>query len=306
MAELTEPFASFWTFLRNNLDESRFNQMLDGLHHSLDRELQNPFAVGYTPKYLAYRTVLDSWTRGCGTDSSATKHPKINNEPQPNDQPVNIEGLKYLLQSGQERGPLLLDILEGGRASVIRHKLATALNPPKTMAPPNPAPFNEAFGQTVPQPTNQIERKFIPRGPKGPKNRRDLSSKAVFKGCDVDEIPIPPLINISRDLEPYIPKLQNIWMIWLNIDVQRRVLIFRSQEKGSRQESDDMVSDRHRQEFRYMFLSYIQECLEFNQSSNFLEFHNENYRDETESWRKMAEEVVVGIKQQYVDNGKWK
>lgn len=149
---------------------------------------------------------------------------------------------------------------------------------------------------------------IIPRGPKALRNQntRELSARAIWKGCDVDEIPIPPVVNIQQHLEPYLAKLQGIWMIWLGLNKERRVLLFRSQEKQSRNETDDMVSDRHRQEFRYIFLSWVQECLDFNQSTDFMEFHCENYRDETESWRKMSEEVVVGLKEQYIDKGVWR
>lgn len=65
MAELIEPFASFWAFLCHTLDESHFNQMFDHFASSLMSVLQNPFAVGYTPMYLAYRTILDSLLHGC-------------------------------------------------------------------------------------------------------------------------------------------------------------------------------------------------------------------------------------------------
>jgi hypothetical protein len=187
----------------------------------------------------------------------------------------------------------------------MRQKLATALNPPKTMDAPDPAPSNKVLGPAGPQPTNPSEQKVIPCGPKGYMSHRDLCSRAVFKGCDVDEIPIPPLIDISRDLAPYLPQLRGFWLLCLDVDIQRRMLKFRTQEKAERQELDDMVSARHRQEFRYMFLCYLQECLEFDQSSSFLEFHNESYKDETECWRRMAEKEIVSIKKQYVDNGKW-
>lgn len=56
MAELKEPFASFWAYLRNNFDEARVSQMLNHLHGSLLTELQNPFAVGYS----TYRRLFHS------------------------------------------------------------------------------------------------------------------------------------------------------------------------------------------------------------------------------------------------------
>ncbi|KAI1148320.1 hypothetical protein F4825DRAFT_470482 [Nemania diffusa] len=309
MAELKEPFASFWAYLRNNFDEARVSQMLNHLHGSLLTELQNPFAVGYTPQYLAYRAVVSSMSHVCNTDIAVAKHPRVSNEPQLDDRPVNIEGLKYLAESGETRGELLLDILEGGRASVNRHKLFTKLNPPKAIASPRTeVPSKKTSHIKGTKNTDVAKSPIIPRGPKGLRNRntRELSALAVWKGCDVDEIPIPTVINISRHLEPHLSKLQDVWGIWLNIDKERRVMAFRSQEKKTRNEIDDMASDRHRQEFRYIFLSYVQECLEFNRSSDFLEFHHGSYKQETESWRKMSEDVVVGLKEHYVDQGMWR
>jgi hypothetical protein len=148
--------------------------------------------------------------------------------------------------------------------------------------------------------------RFITQEPFHGRTHCELSVKAIFKGCDVDEIPIPPIINIRRHLEPHLPGLQETWKIWLAIDVERRALIFRSQEKANRVEADNMVSDRHRQEFRYIFLAYVQECLETGKSSNFIDFHNEDYRDETDTWRNMAEKLAVEIKQHYIDKGKWR
>ncbi|KAI1165364.1 hypothetical protein F5B18DRAFT_669706 [Nemania serpens] len=302
MANPKDPFASFWTYLLDNFDKNRRGQMLDHLHHSVLKELQNPFSVGYTPQYLAYRAIIDAMSLVCNADISVTKHPRVRNDPQPDDQPVNAEGLRYLVESGQTRGELLLDILEGGRASVDRHKLAARLNSLKASL--------SSGTEAPPKETDMVKSEvmIIPRGPKALRNQntRELSARAIWKGCDVDEIPIPPVVNIQQHLEPYLAKLQGIWMIWLGLNKERRVLLFRSQEKQSRNETDDMVSDRHRQEFRYIFLSWVQECLDFNQSTDFMEFHCENYRDETESWRKMSEEVVVGLKEQYIDKGVWR
>ncbi|KAJ8110916.1 hypothetical protein ONZ43_g5750 [Nemania bipapillata] len=302
MAELKEPFASFWAYIRGNFDEDRVNKMLDHLHHSLLHELQNPFAVGYTPQHLAYRVVIKAMSHVCNMDLLAAKHPMVRNQPQPDDQPVNIDGLKYLADSGQLRGELLLDILEGGRASANRHKLSAMLDPPKAMTQSR-ATLREKASRS-----KDTRSRIIPRGPNEPRNpnNRELSERAIWRGCDVDEIPIPTIVNINRHLEPHLPKLQSIWMIWLGLDKGRRVLIFRSQEKEGRHGIDDMVADRHRQEFRFIFLSYIQECLDFKRSCDFMKFHCEGYKAETDSWREMSEEVVVALKQDYVDQGEWR
>ncbi|KAI1129506.1 hypothetical protein F5Y10DRAFT_264045 [Nemania abortiva] len=308
MADFKEEFVSFWAHLRDNFGEDRINQMLDHLPGSLLEQLQNPFAKGYTSRYLAYRTVIGSMNHVCGTDISVIKHPRVGNEEQPGDQPVNTDGLKYLVESGHVREELLLDILEGGRNSVSRHRLATTLNPPKA----NPsfgtiASSSKVSGPAGTQTTNAMGSRTIPREPKAFRNNnaRDISAKALWKGCDVDEIPIPSVVKVGQHLEPYLSKLQAIWMIHLGVDKERRVLIFRSQGKQSRHKIDDLSSDRHRQEFRFIFLSYIIYCLKFNESVDFMGFHCEHYKEETESWRKMAEGVVKDLKEKYVDKGVW-
>ncbi|KAI1193679.1 hypothetical protein F5X97DRAFT_313245 [Nemania serpens] len=301
MADQKEPFASFWTYICNDFKEGLQRQMLDHLHQSLLKELRNSFAIGYTPQYLAYRTILDAMSHVCNSNISVTKHPKVRNKPQPGDQPVNTEGLRYLAESGQTRGELLLDILEGGRASVNRYKLAAKLTPliatplPKTNIPPK--------GADLAKP----EITIMPRELKAPRNpnTRELSARVVRKGCDVDEILIPPIVNIQRDLEPYLPKLQAMWTVWLGLNKERRVLTFRCQTKQNRDETDDMVSDRHRQEFRYIFLSWVQDCLFCQHSGDFMMFHCYHYKDETEGWRRMSEEVAVDLKERFIDRGVW-
>jgi len=334
MAELAEPFASFWAFLHSNFADETINQMLDGLPRSLESELQNPFTVGYTPKYLAYRTVVNSMSLACmgscsrrlplyeyanfiqiagNIDIAAAEHPAVNNEPQPGDQPVNVEGLEYLLHSGQKGSDLLLDILEGGRASVNRHRIAAALgssNKPNATEPcmttPHTHIHNQLPREREPTVIKQEETRVPIHGRRAHRNHRDLSSRAVFKGCDVDEIPIPPVVHIPRDLEPYLPRLQTIWKLSFSVNRKRRVLVFKSTEKEGRSAVDDMVSDRHRQEFRIIFLTYIQQCLDCNRPHSFIEFHDDNYKAETDGWRKMAEEMAMDIKERHIDSGRWK
>lgn len=151
------------------------------------------------------------------------------------------------------------------------------------------------------------EMTIIPRGTQASLNRkaRDLSARAIWKGCDVDEIPIPPVISIQRHLEPYLPRLEVIWTMSLSLSKERRALLFRTQEKQGRDKTDDMISDRHRQEFCYLFLTWVQECLVSEKSGDFMKFHCENYRDETECWRNMSEDVVTGLKERFVDEGVW-
>lgn len=182
-----------------------------------------------------------------------------------------------------------------------RYKLAAKLTPliatplPKTNIPPK--------GADLAKP----EITIMPRELKAPRNpnTRELSARVVRKGCDVDEILIPPIVNIQRDLEPYLPKLQAMWTVWLGLNKERRVLTFRCQTKQNRDETDDMVSDRHRQEFRYIFLSWVQDCLFCQHSGDFMMFHCYHYKDETEGWRRMSEEVAVDLKERFIDRGVW-
>ncbi|KAI1741387.1 hypothetical protein F4680DRAFT_416643 [Xylaria scruposa] len=225
-------------------------------------------------------------------DILATGHPRVKNEPAI-DGYISIKGLRYLVDFGQMGQELLLDIFEGGRRSVDRFRLRTALNwelgecesgDAGEISIPASPPFIDttAISDTV------------PRGWKIATyhNPRPLPDRAIWKGCDVDAIPIPFSVHITEVLEPHIPKLEAFWGMWLDLDKKHRVLKFRSKEKKVRHDLDDMVSDRHRQEFRLIFLKYIQSRRLGNRSEDFMKFHKNYYRQRTEFCREKSEEAA--------------
>ncbi|KAI1753940.1 hypothetical protein F4782DRAFT_528870 [Xylaria castorea] len=241
----------------------------------------------------------------------ATEHPRVKNE-QENDGLVRIKGLRYLLESGQTGEQLLLDILEGGRGgSVSRFRLTTALD--QAFATHERLRLTTTLDQalTTYEPGEISEEAespaasllvdttatadIVPRERKVTTyhNPRALPDRAIWKGCDVDAIPIPGAVSIGKDLEPHITQLEAMWMLWLYLDTRRRVLKFRSKEKEIRHYVDDMVSDRHRQEFRFIFLKYIECCLSNDQSEDFMDFHMDYYEYRTDLCREESERVAM-------------
>ncbi|KAI0185466.1 hypothetical protein EV127DRAFT_441542 [Xylaria flabelliformis] len=226
-------------------------------------------------------------------DIFATEHPRVDNEPEI-DGSIYIKGLRYLVESGQTGQELLLDILEGGRRSVDRFRLSTALgweleehesseNATETCSPPTPLFVDTTAASDI-----------VPREHKVTTyhNPRPLPHRAIWKGCDVDAIPIPVIICITEDIEPYIPKLEAIWGLWLDLDKEHRVLKFRSKERKVRHDFDDMIADSHRQGFRLAFLRYIQRCRSEKRSKDFMEFHTGFYRQKTDADRRKSEGIA--------------
>ncbi|KAI0550610.1 hypothetical protein F4679DRAFT_199383 [Xylaria curta] len=224
-------------------------------------------------------------------DISATEHPRVNNEPEI-DGSAYIKGLRYLVKSGQTGRELLLDILEGGRRSVDRFKLNTALN--LELGERESSDDEEIFIPATPSSMDTTAiLDILPREHKLTTyhNPRPLPDRAIWKGCDVDAIPIPASIRIAEVLEPHIPKLEAFWGLWLDLDKKHRVLKFRSKEKKVHHDLDNLISDRHRQEFRLIFLKYIQCCLSGG-SEDFMQFHMNFYKYKTDADRKRSEKVA--------------
>ncbi|TRX93775.1 hypothetical protein FHL15_005451 [Xylaria flabelliformis] len=226
-------------------------------------------------------------------DIFATEHPRVDNEPEI-DGSIYIKGLRYLVESGQTGQELLLDILEGGRRSVDRFRLSTALdweleehelseNATETYSLPIPLFVDTTAASDIVSREHKVTTYHNPR---------PLLDRAIWKGCDVDAIPIPAYVCITEDLEPHIRKLEAIWGLWLDLDKEHRVLKFRSKERKVRREFDDMISDRHRQEFRLIFLKYIQRCRLEKRSKDFMEYHTTFYRHKTDDNRKRSEGIA--------------
>ncbi|KAI1818006.1 hypothetical protein GGS20DRAFT_426988 [Poronia punctata] len=283
MAELTPSFAAFWAFLHNNFEANHVNRAMDGLHYSLLEELENPFAVGYTPNHLAYRVIHHSMSHACPypSDLATLDHLTVPNAPRPGEQPIDVQGLKYLVQAGHKGRELLLDIFEGGQTAIRRRNLSIAL----TSAKAPKIPVARSATMTAHKP--------------GGKGNQQLSSKPAPRGHDVDEIPIPAVIDIRRDVQPYLPEMQSPMTVRLGISMVRYSLLVRRQEKIASTAVDDMVSDRHRQEFRYLFLLYTKECLESDQSFSVKDFFMANYKGETANTHESIKGLTMYIKQEY-------
>ncbi|KAJ8127086.1 hypothetical protein O1611_g6554 [Lasiodiplodia mahajangana] len=139
------------------------------------------------------------------------------------------------------------------------------------------------------------------KSPRGSPNyeTRSWAASAALGGCsDVVEIPIPAVIKISRHVEPYFSQLQDTYMIWLKINKDRRVLICRSQEER-RLQLDQMILDRHLQEFRSTFLSYVLNCIEMDQSRDFKAYHRKKYIRETRRQHELADGVATTLNENY-------
>ncbi|KAI8954454.1 hypothetical protein F4801DRAFT_575529 [Xylaria longipes] len=217
-------------------------------------------------------------------------HPRVENK-QEDDGLIYVDRLRYLAKSGRTGGKLLLDILEGGRASFNRCMLTIALN--RALAAHKPGEnLEDAGSPTTPlviYPTTTPG--FVPREQSVTtyRNPRALLDRAIWKGCDVDAIPIPNA------------------MMWLDLDIVDRVLKFRSKEKELGPEEirdyvDDMVSDRRRQEFRFIFLKYIQSCLLRGESVDFMDFYIIHYISRTETCKEESEKLARLLKNTLSDN----
>ncbi|KAI1112796.1 hypothetical protein F5Y14DRAFT_463043 [Nemania sp. NC0429] len=296
MADEESKFDSFFNYIRRNFDKSRTSAMFGQLHYSLLKVLKNPFSVGYTSHYLSYLVMVEAINRSSDTDISVPTHLRVTNDPGPNDKPVDTKALKYLAQSERPADELLADIMGGGHDVWMNgHKAGAQQNRLGVFPAPGPPVGDEGTPDLGPRESTVRQEDYT----------CELPERLVWMGCDVDEIPIPPLIDIQRHLEPYLTKLQSIWSIRLGLDKERRLLRFWSLENQICNAIDDMISDRHRQEFRSMFLDWIKGCFDVEQSTDFWHFHCICYLAETEGFRTMSEERARDIKAEHIDTGAW-
>ncbi|KAI0098794.1 hypothetical protein GGR51DRAFT_565492 [Nemania sp. FL0031] len=189
-------------------------------------------------------------------------------------------------------------------ASFGLDSLITTISPRSNASVATASTRDEEFPHKSPSPPHSQSSHAIRSWtrPQRFRNQRARLRAARMPHMYIDEIYIPTLVDIRRHLQPHFPHLEDTYMIWLKLNKDRRIVAFGPQDDACLQ-LDPMALDRHRQEFRWMILSYVWNCLDMDQSRDFKTYHQRVYTHETRSWRDQADWLARNLNERSKGEG---